>query len=72
MLLDCPNYMKYAKANFERISDVVDAMNAMYLPFISRMAQMFNFTVDNQSLLSLTRCYDVASVDMYLGRPLPP
>jgi hypothetical protein len=46
-------------------------MNLTYYPFIKRMATMFNFTVDNKSFLSLTRCYDAVSVDMYLGRPLP-
>jgi hypothetical protein len=47
-------------------------MNVIYYPFIKRMSEIFNFTVDNQSLLSLTRCYDAISVDMYLGRPIPP
>lgn len=33
---------------------------------------MFNFSMDDASLLTLSRCFDAASVDLFLGRPLPP
>ena len=42
-----------------------------YRPYMTRMSNLFNFNLQNASLLTLTRVYDVASVDKYLGRPLP-
>lgn len=46
-------------------------MNKTYLPFLTRMSEMFNFSITNESFLYLTRCFDAASVDMFLGRSLP-
>lgn len=68
---DCPNYDKIEAKNFASIPEVVEEMNMTYYPFLKRMAAMFNFTIDNKSFLSFTRCFDAASVDMFLGKPLP-
>ena len=46
-------------------------MMTTYQPFIQRMSNLFNFSLQNVTMLSLVRCYDVAVVNKYLGRPLP-
>lgn len=47
-------------------------MNMTYYPFMKRMSTMFNFSmVTNGTFLSLLRSYDAATVDKYLGRPMP-
>lgn len=71
IITECPNYMKNQQINFDRIPDVVSEMNTYYNPFMKRMSPLFNFSLQNSSLLTFTRIYDASSVDLYLGRPLP-
>ena len=49
-------------------------MNVTYYSFFKRMSTLFNYTLKQtakDNFLQLTRVYDAASVDNYLGRPLP-
>lgn len=54
------------------MQEVVDEMKTTYYPFMKKMEKMFNFTLTNNSLYEMLRCYDAANVDKHLGRPLPP
>ena len=74
MLTDCPNYMVNEQKNFGLSADVVNEMNVTYYSFFKRMSTLFNYTLKQtakDNFLQLTRVYDAASVDNYLGRPLP-
>lgn len=39
---------------------------------MKRMSEIFKFPMKDASILTLSRCFDASSVDLFLGRPLPP
>ena len=42
-----------------------------YYPFLKRMAQVFNVSMDKMDFQAISSIYDTLTVDKSLGRPMP-
>ena len=50
---------------------VYQEMNLTYYPFLKKLANVFNISLDNMTFQINSYLYDVLTVDLHLGRKIP-